>query len=982
MGPLHAAIRESNGAQIDEEHDMKRPAGLSRLQFVPAISSCILTIAIALSGCGGGGSSTPAPPPAISVNVTASNASIDQGQSTTVTATVANDSSNKGVTWSVSCAQAACGSVSPQSTASGSPATYTAPASAVKATITATAAADTSKSASSSVTVNASPTITPPANNTLPVATIGVAYSFDLNTLLIGGTSPFTWSLTSGTLPSGLSLSSNGMITGTPTQAAAALRLPPVRAKNQTSSTSLSLTFSVKDSGNPPVVVTIGLTLIIGPVPLAITTSSLPSGTAGVAYGASGAGALVTAAGGITPYTWTSSGLPSGLTFSSATPSATISGTTCQVGNFPVKTTVTDSESPAVSASANFNLTIAPGSLSITTASPLPNATLNSAYMTTISATGGCAPYTWTLAKGSSLPAGLSLTSGLSSATISGTPTVTGTYKFTVQVTDSESPALTVSATFLLTSTESPSVACSTSVNLTLCGTYNLGLRGFNDSGGPIGLAGVFVADNAGHIATSGTEDINGSVSSAGGQTFTITGGSYAMDSSGDGRGVVTLIYSDASSTSYRFALVSVNSAAAGSDYITAPIEEFDASGTLANGVIVGPAQLPLVPPAPGRMALSLEGANGSGQRVGLLGEIHFAGQVTIGCDGTTGTFASVAGENVIVNSKGTISKLTFSGTCASDKDYATTGRSTATVNVSGGTPFTNSTLHFVFYQLSFSTYFFVEMDPIAPNQPILTGIANTVTPVQQQAGYNVDCSCIFAEHGTTDGTTTSGKSVQRVISFGSTPSGNGGTVTGIEDENAGGSLTLDAAVSGSYTVDSNSVGTMTLTSPNGTRTIHFIIAGYDGQSGSSSDNLETLDESESVQMGATHQQLLTYIRNPGSPFVLGQGFCDLPIALGYGLGSSPTTPLNAVTVGVVTPAGTTIAGTLSGVADVMPGLATASAASGSYTIDSTTGRGTGTISLTNGSTINAVFWVMDGGHFLALDTQTADPELVGLRQQ
>lgn len=719
-----------------------------------------------------------------------------------------------------------------------------------------------------------------------------------------------------------------------------------------------------------------------GPTPLTVTTSSLPTGTAGVAYGASGKGTQVTAGGGTTPYTWTISGLPSGLTSNSGTPSATISGTTCQVGNFPVKAMVRDSESPAVSTSANFSLAIAPGSLSITTTSPLPDATLNAAYSTTISATGGCAPYTWTLATGSSLPAGLSLTSGSSRATISGTPTVTGTYKFTLQVTDSESPALTVSVTYLLTSTESAAVTCPTTVNLTLCGTYNLGLRGFNDSGGPTGLAGVFVADNAGHIATSGTEDINSSAVSTGGQTFTITGGSYGMDSSGDGRGTVTLIYSDASSTSYRFSLVSVNSAAAGSDYITAPIEEFDASGTLANGVIVGPAQLPLVPPAPGRLALSLEGANGSGQRVGLLGEIHFAGQVTIGCDGTSGTFVSVAGEDGIVNTKGTISKVTFSGTCASDKDYAASGRSTATVNVSGGTPFTDSALHFVFYQLSFSTYFFVEMDPIAPNQPILTGIANIVTPVQQQAGYNVDCSCIFVEHGTTDGTTTSGKSVQRVTSFGSTPSGSGGTLSGIEDENAGGSLTLNAAISGSYTVDSNSVGTMTLTAPNGTRTIHFIIAGYDGQSGSSSDNLETLDESASVQMGATHQQLLTYIRNPGSPFVFGQGFYDLPIGLGYGLGSSTTTPLNALTIGVVTPAGTTTAGTLSGVADVMPGLIAASLANGSYTIDSTTGRGTGTISFTNGSSINAVFWVMDGGHFLALDTQTADPELIGLRQQ
>ena len=981
-----AALSDQEGqwCPMDEEHYMKSPASLNRLQLVSAISICVLTTAFLLSGCGGGGgSSTPPPPPAITVNVTASNASIDQGQSTMVTATVANDSSNKGVTWSMTCNQAACGSISPQSTASSAAATYTAPAGVLKTTITATAVADSTKTGSSSVNVNASPKITPPANNALPAAAVGVAYSFDLNTLLTGGTSPFTWSLTSGTLPAGLSLSSGGMITGTPTQAAGAVRRPGSRAMIQTSSASVALTFSLQDSGNPPVKVTIQLTLILNPASLTITTTSLPNGIAGAPYGSAGVGAAVAASGGISPYSWVISGLPSGLTFTSGTPNATISGSTCQAGNFPVKAAVTDSESPTVSASAAFNLTIAPGSLSITTKSPLPNAILNSAYSTTIAANGGCAPYTWSLAAGSSLPAGLSLAAGSADATISGIPTVTGTYKFTLQVTDSESPALTVSATFLLTSTESSAVTCPTTVNLTLCGTYNFGLRGFNDAGGPIGLAGVFVADNAGHLATSGKEDINSSTNSTGGQTLTVTGGSYAMDASGGGRGTVTLIYSDASSTSYRFALVSANSATPGTDYIASPIEEFDASGAIASGVMVGPAQLPLVPPAPERLALALEGANGSGQRVGLLGEIHFAGQVSIGCDGTSNTFLSVAGENVIVNTKGSISNVTFGGTCASDSDYGATGRSTATVTVSGGTPFADSTLHFVFYQLNFSTYFFLETDPIGSNQPILSGVANAVTPVTSGiAGSYVDCSCIFAEHGTTDGTITSGKSVERVISFGTKASGDSGTLSGIEDENAGGSLTLDASVSGTYSVDNNSMGTMTLSTPGGTRTIHFIIAGNTGMTGSASDNLETLDESASVQMGSSHQQLNTIITNPGSPFVLGLGFFDLPYGLGYGQGNSGTTPSIVQTVGVVTPAGTTTAGSLSGVSDVMPGLYAGSAASGSYSIDSTTGRGTGVISLTDGSTINAVFWVMNGGHFVALDVQTADPELIGLRQQ
>jgi Putative Ig domain/Bacterial Ig domain len=72
---------------------------------------------------------------------------------------------------------------------------------------------------------------------------------------------------------------------------------------------------------------------------------------------------------------------------------------------------------------------------SITTSS-LPAATQNSAYKTTLVATGGTTPYTWSVAVGT-LPAGLTLAS--STGVISGTPTGTGTSSFTVKVTDGAS---------------------------------------------------------------------------------------------------------------------------------------------------------------------------------------------------------------------------------------------------------------------------------------------------------------------------------------------------------------------------------------------------------------------------------------------------------------------------------------------------------------------------------------------------------------
>ncbi len=50
---------------------------------------------------------------------------------------------------------------------------------------------------------------------TLPAGTVGVAYSQTLTAS--GGTTPLTWTVTSGTLPAGLSLSSAGVLSGTPT---------------------------------------------------------------------------------------------------------------------------------------------------------------------------------------------------------------------------------------------------------------------------------------------------------------------------------------------------------------------------------------------------------------------------------------------------------------------------------------------------------------------------------------------------------------------------------------------------------------------------------------------------------------------------------------------------------------------------------------------------------------------------------------------
>jgi Putative Ig domain/Squalene-hopene cyclase C-terminal domain len=79
---------------------------------------------------------------------------------------------------------------------------------------------------------------------------------------------------------------------------------------------------------------------------------------------------------------------------------------------------------------------IFPFNLFVTTTS-LPAGTVSQPYKTKLTASGGNAPYTWSLVKGDgTLPSGLTLNS--STGKITGTPTTTGTTNFVVEVTDTE----------------------------------------------------------------------------------------------------------------------------------------------------------------------------------------------------------------------------------------------------------------------------------------------------------------------------------------------------------------------------------------------------------------------------------------------------------------------------------------------------------------------------------------------------------------
>ena len=287
-------------------------------------------------------------------------------------------------------------------------------------------------------------TIAPPTlvvtTTSLPNGTVGTAYSATL--AATGGTTPYTWSITSGALPAGLSLAAaTGVISGTPTMAVSGS----------------SITFSAQDSGSPAQTAPVTLTLTIAPPALNVTTTSLPGGTVGAAYSVT-----LAATGGTTPYAWsiTSGALPSGLSLAGTT--GVISGTpTMAVSGSSITFSVQDSESPAQNKAVALTLTIASPVLTVTTTS-LPSGTVGAAYSKTLAATGGTTPYSWSITNGA-LPAGLSLAA--TTGVISGTPTVAVSgSSITFAVTDSESP--TVTKTAVLTITIAPPVLSITTTSL------------------------------------------------------------------------------------------------------------------------------------------------------------------------------------------------------------------------------------------------------------------------------------------------------------------------------------------------------------------------------------------------------------------------------------------------------------------------------------------------------------------------------------
>jgi len=251
----------------------------------------------------------------------------------------------------------------------------------------------------------------------LPQGEVGSSYNSTLS--VSGGTAPYNFSISWGELPTGLRLgATGGTISGTPTATG-----------------TFNFGVHVTDSAGHGGAETQAITIAKG----SGVTVSLTPATATIASGASQQfTALVTNTSNV-GVTWTAS--------SGTITSAGLYRAPTVTSNTTTTVTATSKDDTTKSAIASVTVTAGQsGTLTVSTAI-LSGATSGTAYSSSLSATGGKAPYTWSLSSGS-LPSGISLHS---SGSISGTTTQTGQFSFTVEVSDSSKTVETASAALTLT---------------------------------------------------------------------------------------------------------------------------------------------------------------------------------------------------------------------------------------------------------------------------------------------------------------------------------------------------------------------------------------------------------------------------------------------------------------------------------------------------------------------------------------------------
>jgi len=720
------------------------------------------------------------------------------------------------------------------------------------------------------------------------------------------------------------------------------------------------------------------------PSPSSLSSSCTTAATVG-AYNCQ-----IAVSGGQAPFTWTANHLPVGLrlTVSADTTTATISGTvqgqqamtttsasltalfataSAPTTTASVQLTVTSSTGQSASLTYTITLTISP--LGITTTSPLPGATLGSAYTATVTANGGLQPYTWSVATGSSLPAGLMLTSGSPGATISGTPTVTGTFQFTLDVSDAETTPMSVSANFTLT----VSTSSCTPGQTTLCGQFTFLVQGALGAGEtPIMIAGTFVADGNGNI-TDGVLDFNSDTLRA--FDVAITSGLYTIGN--DGRGTVTLVTSTTIGSNGGNGTIKLTFAlnAVGTFAFVFESDDTSATGTgnhgsgymqLADATKFNAASIT------GGYALGLLGgtANPSRPRAAAIAAVT-AGGGGCGLNSNGSSVFIIHDQGVVNNNSATPTTFICSGSGLATIDSE--GRGTVTFVLGTAGTFSTVSLNFSFYVIDGTKVIFISTDiPLTGAAGANLAILSGTMFQQAKANFSTsDLACGFT--GDTNkgciygisGESGKGSHVGMGRAVGTAVSASTVTFNLTIDENKAGTVGNRTEIGWTGTVSANGVGIVTPPAGAQSSPAGFVLIDTDNAIVGSVDG--------SVQVGVIRPQTAVSPSAGPGRFIFGTQVIangSVPNASGFVAVAAPAT--NA-----------TIAGTIDVEQVFSPPTEIQGAPfNGNYTMDApATGRGTGTSAAPGPSAF--VLYNLGPTEIILLETDTTNlqPVLIDLIQ-
>ena len=269
---------------------------------------------------------------------------------------------------------------------------------------------------------------------TCPAATVGQPYSMTIYlTPPDGGRGEdfgcARFNVSSGSFPPGLSISDEGVISGTPTQAGSYAFYLQVTYDKEPG--------CAKTPSDDRFILNVNAQV----QRLVVTTSGLPDAGIGQAYTAP---ALTAANGTVSSWTLAAGALPAGLTLGS---NGVISGTPTQSGLFTFTVQANgspnnDTRSLSIFVLAPLDLGLAPSGAPATSQPLAVNMKLTTPFSWGVKATGGREPYAYTV---DALPPGITLNAD---GTFTGTPTRAGTTRSTISVKDARGTVDTLRVTF------------------------------------------------------------------------------------------------------------------------------------------------------------------------------------------------------------------------------------------------------------------------------------------------------------------------------------------------------------------------------------------------------------------------------------------------------------------------------------------------------------------------------------------------------